>query len=170
MISRFSLTCFVGAALVALGLSAVYYSDASAAETPAIASAGIGSAIPPSPTMDEPAPRPSDSIDNPVTDPVAAWDDFQAARKIGWPAAVFAVVTMLMLALGTLGKSVTWLAWLSRGVAATAIGAVSAIGTACYDAVAAGGSWVAIGLAAVMAVAAFWQAQRGPVQPLSEGA
>jgi hypothetical protein len=109
------------------------------------------------------APRPSDALTNPATSPVAAWDDVLAARRVGWPAAVFACVTLLALALGTAGARFAWLSWLARGTAATLLGALAACGTAGYDAAIAGGSPAAVGSAAVLAVFAFWQARRTPV-------
>jgi hypothetical protein len=91
-----------------------------------------------------------------------ALDDAEAARRIGWPVGVFAIVTVLALSLGRAGVHlhVPWLAWLARGTAATVLGAVAAGGSAVVEVAALGGSPVAMGTAAVTAILAFWRARR----------
>jgi len=124
---------------------------------PAAPGAGSGSATTPTPV-----PLPSDSLHNPATDPVAAWDDAKSARKLGWPSLVFAVVTMLAWGLGTVGKNLTWLAWLNKGKTATILGAAAAIGMAGYNAAVEGGTIYAMGFAVLMALGAFWKAHKEP--------
>lgn len=113
------------------------------------------------------APASASELHNPATDPAASLSDAQAARQVGWPVAIMAIITMVALALGTAGAKVPWLAWLARGAAATMLGAVAACGSAAYNAAVAGGSAVPIGTAVVAAALAFWQAHRPP-QPALE--
>ncbi len=122
---------------------------------------GVGVASPvitPTPS----GPLPSDSLSNPASEPVAAWDDAVAARKIGWTALVFAVATMVAMGIGTLGKNMKQLAWLNRGKTAVVAGAVVAVGAAGFDVAAQGGSYVALLLALWSAGLAYYNSYREP--------
>lgn len=104
--------------------------------------------------------KPSDSLANPATDPLESVSDLKAAKKHGWPAAVFAAVVMLALAVGTAGKKINRLAWLGRGRWAVIVGGVTAVGAAGFDALLAGGSWLAVVTAVALTGAAYWQSSQ----------
>lgn len=125
----------------------------------------------PPPTPGDPPPpevKPSSTLHDPTTAPVAAWDDAKAARKVGWPALVFALATMLAIAVGTLGKNLKQLAWLNKGRWAVVVGGVAACGAAGYDAAMGGGSLVALGLALWGAFLAYWNSHRASAEPKLE--
>jgi hypothetical protein len=100
----------------------------------------------------------ADQLHDPLDQPVQAYDDLVAARKLGWPIAIFAGGVMLARLLGALGKKsdVSWLAWLGVGKKAIAISGAAAVLAAAYNALATGGSYAAVGMAAVLAFASFW--------------
>ncbi len=91
---------------------------------------------------------------------MAAWDEAKAARKVGWPLAVFAVLVMLSKALAygreklkavpVIGKAAQWLSVGKRAMLVVGFGTVAAAG---YDVLTAGGSLVAALFAAGVAVA-----------------
>lgn len=138
-----ALMFLIGAILALVLLSAWQYGLASAAEP-------VASVL----------PAPAAVLHDPVVDPTGAIDDIQAARRLGWPIAVGVIAALLAMALGTAGARIRWLSWLARGTAATALGAVSACGSAAFDAAVLGGSPVVVAVAAIGAVLAFWRAHR----------
>lgn len=128
--------------------------------------AGVAIPPPPADPSQPPAPevKPSDKLHDPTTDPVGAWSDAKAAKKVGWTAFVFALATMLAIGVGTLGKSVKQLAWLAKGRWAVVVGGVVAVGAACYDVAMAGGSLVALAMAAWSGFLAYWNSHREPTE------
>jgi hypothetical protein len=109
---------------------------------------------------------PAPEIEMPAEDVRAAVEaEADVARDIGRPILVGVLVTLLALALGTAGRHIRWLAWLGRGVWATAIGAASACGEAMIEVAIAGGSMHAVYAVAVAAVLAFWRARRPAPEP-----
>lgn len=97
------------------------------------------------------SPAPADKLHDPIAAPKAAWDDVKAAKKMGWPVLVFAVLVMLAKLLGR-AKKYKLLAALGKGKVAVVVGAVGALGTACYNAAAEGGAWSAMLLAGLVAI------------------
>lgn len=105
------------------------------------------------------AATPADGLRDPLLDPIGAIDDVKAARRVGWAAVLGAVLTMLSLAVGTLGRTVKALAWLRSGSWAIAVGLVGALGAGAYNAATQGGSWMAVVFAAMIGAAAWWNAR-----------
>ena len=94
------------------------------------------------------------AIDNPVTHPREAFDDLVAAKKIGWPALILVGLTMLLLAAST------WVPWLKQGARAFVVAAATTVLLAAGNTALTGGTWVAIGTAAVLAGLGYWQTNR----------
>lgn len=145
---RYALDLLV-ALLVGSTVFAVTDTIVFAADAPAITAgsgSGSGSAV----------PAPADQLHNPVDAPVAAYDDFKAAQKIGWPLALLAALVMLTRGIATAATrwSISWLAWLAKGAAATAISGAGAIGAAAFNTLALGGTWFAVAVAAMGALLA----------------
>lgn len=138
------------------------------ADAPAAPAVGSGSAVtPPAPPPVVTAPpTPADQLHDPTTHPMETISDVKAAKRYGWAAVVFAVVTILARLAGKLGHAVKWLAWLNQGIASVVVGAAAAIGTAAYNALAMGGSLLAAILAAAVALATLWN----PTTPKTEPA
>lgn len=129
------------------------------ADTPSDAGVGsgegshVGSAGEPATAL--PTTKPSDTVVNPVTQPVQAWSDEKAARKVGWPLAIWLGLVMLGKGLAysrdkfkttpVIGKLA---AWLAKGKGAMILAAIGGCGAAGYDTVVNGGSWVAALVAA----------------------
>lgn len=131
--------------LIAFG--AVAHAD-NAAPRVLVAQADTGSAAPATPAA---APTPADKLHDPLSAPGASWDDLKAAKKVGWPLAVFAGLIMLCKLLAR-AKSVSFLAALGKGKTAVVIGALGALGAACFNAAAEGGAWTALLVAGVTAI------------------
>jgi hypothetical protein len=128
------------------------------------ADTGSGSSLPPA-TTTGPAPKaPSVELHNPVTDPIAAFDDVKAAKKLGWPLALLALLIMLTRGLGTIGTrwgSMSWLAWLGKGSTAVIVSGVGTVATAAFNTLALGGTWFAV----MMAAAGAFFALLAPAKP-----
>lgn len=135
-----------------LGLSGVLVSTAFADGSAEVVAAPVAA--------EQPAPAPHDSIDNPLTSPVAAWDDLKAAKKVSWPMLIWAALAMLgkALAYGA-EKFKTWpvigklASWLAQGKRAMVVAGLGALGAAGFDVLASGGSWVAALIASGVAIA-----------------
>lgn len=107
-----------------------------------------------------PAHKPSDDLDNPAVNPIAAWDDAKAARKTSWPLAVWAVLAMVGKALAygadklkgvpVLGKLASMLA---TGKTAMVVAGIGAVGAAGFDVLANGGTLTAALVASGVAIA-----------------
>lgn len=84
--------------------------------------------------------RAAAQLHDPVSSPGGSWDDLKAARKVGWPLAVFVVLIALCKLAARLGGK-----WklLGAGKVAVVIGAVGAVAASCYNAAADGGAWTA---------------------------
>ncbi len=93
-------------------------------------------------------------VDNPVTDPGAAFDDIRAAKKLGWPALVIVALTALMLGLGTVFPQ------LAKGSAAFLLACGTTGLLAAGNTVLAEGSWMSVGTAALLAGFGVWKANR----------
>lgn len=144
--------CVLAIGLGLTALSLITAADAFAQES----GSGSGS---------DPAPLPSDSLDNPLSAPGPAFDDLKAAKKIGWAALAFAIVTMGAMAAGTVGRNIPWLSWLNRGRAAVIVGGVFATGAAGYNAAVEGGSIMAMIMAVMLGAAAYYNSHREPKAP-----
>lgn len=107
-------------------------------------------------------PTPTPVIDDPVQNPLGAIDDFEAAKRHGWPAAVLVGGIMLAMACRTLGRrlpNVGWLAWLNTGKRAFWITGGITVASAVLDVLWAGGSTYAMGWAGVLSIVALLNAQ-----------
>jgi hypothetical protein len=149
---------FVFASVVALVIvfcvreaHATVLMDAGPAPAVVAHDAGVASA----PAAGAPA---SGALHDPITEPGAAWDDVQGAKKVGWGVAVFACLVMLARLAGR-AKSIPWLAALGKGRTAVVVGGIGAVAVAAYDVAIQGGSWVSIAVASAVALAAYWNSQ-----------
>jgi hypothetical protein len=131
-------------------------SSTSPSPAPEVATAGSGSAAPAPAT----APKASDAIHNPATDPSAAWDDARAAKKTSWPLAVWAVLAMLGKALAYGATALAGVpllgrlaAMLAKGKAAMVIAGIGAVGAAGFDVLVNGGTLTAALVASSVAIA-----------------
>lgn len=144
-----------------------------------VAQADTGGAAPaapaaPSPELAAPAPgeatgsgseaTPADKLHDPLSSPGASWDDLKAAKKVGWPLAVFAGLIMLCKLLAR-AKSVSVLAALGKGKTAVVVAAVGAIATACFNAATDGGAWSATAFAGLLALAHYFDATPKDKEP-----
>lgn len=130
----FLIACCITAALVPL--------------SPAVADAGSNAPVlldagAPAP-VDAGTAKPSDTLDDPIAAPAAAWDDVKAAKKTGWSLALLGVLIMAARTAAGARNRYPWLAFLAKGKAAIGIAAILAIATASFDTLALGGSWVAV--------------------------
>lgn len=147
------------ALLIATGICstsvAVFYAGRADAQ-PVLVDAGVttaldaGSALAGSGSAVEPT-KPSDTIDDPIENPSEYISDVRLAKKTGWALAVLVVLFGICKLLGR-AKTIAWLAWLGRGKAALIIGASGAVIAALIDTIALGGTLVAAGYAAVLAL------------------
>lgn len=155
---RFIIAAVVGC-VIGFASVRIAQSDGSGSGS-AIGSAGSGSAvaIPDGSILVTPAPTPADALHDPLKEPAAAIDDVKAAKSLGWPVLVLAVVTLLARLAGSLGKSIPLLAPLGKGKVALVVGAIAAIGAAGYSAAFGGGSLVTIATAVLIAGIAAWNA------------
>ena len=138
--------------------------DTAPAETTAPApsageNAGSATVAAPDAGSSSSAATPADKLHDPVSAPGAAWDDVKAAKKVGWPVLVFVVLIMLCKLLSR-AKSLPYLAALGKGKAAVAIGALGALGAACYNAAADGGAWTALLVAGLVAIGHYFDADK----------
>lgn len=101
------------------------------------------------------APTPTDRLADPTKNPAQALSDIKQAERQGWPVLVFMIGAMLAKLLGR-AKKIAWLAWLDKGRTAIVVGAVGALLTAGYNAMADGGSLYAALYAGAIAGAAYW--------------
>lgn len=101
--------------------------------------------------------KPADKLHDPIDAPGAAWDDVKAAKKIGWPALVFAVTILLCKLLGR-SKKYAFLAFLGKGKVPVVVGALNAIAISCYNAAADGGAWTAMAFAGLMGLSHYLDA------------
>lgn len=104
-------------------------------------------------------PAPADSLHNPVDDPLAAVNDVRQAKKQGWALAILAAVIML-----TAGFAKASVKWPSAPLLSTInkhktviffVAGAGTVATSSYNALALGGSWYAVLMAAGGAVLAF---------------
>lgn len=133
---------FVGVALVLAGLMCVSHTALADGSAAAITD-------------------PATSLHDPLSAPAAAFDEIKSAQKIGWPLAVLAAAVILSKLLSRLGGF--W-SKLNSGKTALVIGALSAASAAAYNALATGGSWMAVALALIVAASAYWDSHAKPKQ------
>ncbi len=107
---------------------------------------------------------PSDSIDDPVKAPAAAFDDVKAAKKTGWTMLLLVVLIMALRGLGYLKG----LSFLARDRVAIVIGGAITVATALYDTLVLGGTWVAALYAAAAALAIWWRSAKAVVPAQGE--
>ncbi len=93
-------------------------------------------------------------VDNPVTDPAAAFDDVRAATKIGWPAGAIVALAVLFYGLGAAFPS------LRKGSTAFLLACGTAGLLAAGNTVLAHGSWASVVMAAVLAGFGVYQTNR----------
>lgn len=136
--------------------------EGSGAAASSPATEGSGSAIPPATvtTTTTTTVAPHDAVPNPVTSPVAAWDEAKAARKGGWAILVFFVLVALTKALAygrDKLKGMPGIGWIARrlavGKTAMIVAGVGAVAAAGYDVIAQGGSVTSALFAAGVALA-----------------
>ncbi|MGE0206158.1 MAG: hypothetical protein AB7E70_19450 [Hyphomicrobiaceae bacterium] len=112
--------------------------------------------------------KPSDALANPVDDPIEAYSDLKAAKRLGWAPFLLAIVVMLTAAFARAGQkwpTVKPLAWVAKKKwALLAISGAGLVAAASYNALALGGSAYAALLAAGTAVLALIR----PTAPTSE--
>jgi hypothetical protein len=150
-----ALLCILAIGLGTTGYAIVTVGDAFADEGSAIVDAGIGSGS----GSTEPAPpKPSDSLDNPVDDPVAAWNDLKAAKKLGWAAAILAGLVMAAAGLARAGErwpSSRFLAWfIEHKTVIFVVSGVGAVSAAAFNTLVLGGTMMAVVFAAAGAALA----------------
>lgn len=155
--TRFLLALIIGAGIT---FGAFTLIDAAADNEALVADAGSGSSLSvttatadtpvevSSTAAPAPTTKPADKLHD-ATNPGAAWDDLKAAKKVGWPLAIFAALIILARAVSKLGSKV---AFLGKGKVAVLVGAVGAIAASCYNAAADGGAWTATMVAGVTAL------------------
>jgi hypothetical protein len=90
---------------------------------------------------------------DPLTDPSAAFNSFQALYKISWPLAVIAGVAVIARLLGRFAPKLSFLA----GRPAAVVAVVAACSAAAFDVLALGGSWASVVVAAVTSLLTLWQ-------------
>ena len=149
------LAVLCGAVALLLSIASINVAHAQDAAVPAVAApqAAVSAVA---------APAPSDSLANPVDDPVEAISDLRAAKKQGWAFAIIAAVCMVAAGLGRAAvKWPSWpvLSWINthKKVLIVTTG-VSVTATAAFNALSLGGSWYASIGAAGAALLAYIQA------------
>jgi hypothetical protein len=103
--------------------------------------------------------KPSDKIHDPITEPGAAWDDVKAAKKIGWAAAVFAVL-LVIGRLASRAKSIGFLGWLGKGRTAIVVAGALAVAAGCYDVAVQGGSPLSMAVAGLLALGVYMKPEK----------
>lgn len=99
--------------------------------------------------------RPSDSIDDPLSNPTGTVEDIKQAKRLGWGVLVLALLVVVARLLGRLGGVFKVL---GKGKVALAIGAGGAFATTAFDALVLGGPWVTVIVTALIAGIAAWDA------------
>lgn len=122
-------------------------------QAPVYVAAAVGPDIEPPPVSEPPIVnvRPSETLHDPLTDLGASIDDLAAARHVGWALATLGALIMLSRSLQVAGRrwpAVGWLAWLNTGSRGFALAGLAAVGAAAFDALALGGTWLAVAFAA----------------------
>jgi hypothetical protein len=148
--SRIKIACIALVVAFAATWGAGYIAYSHADTGSAVLEAGSGS---------QAAAQPAAQLHDPISSPAASWDDLKAARKVGWPLVVFAGLIML----SRLAKRASErFAWLARGKTPVIVGALGALGAACYNAAATGGAWSATLFAGVMGLSHYLDAGGKP--------
>lgn len=151
----FGLSYIAVAVAIALGLLAIRDAAEARAEAPVIAltapHTGSASAVP---AMASPAQRPSDEIANPVDDPIGAINDAREAQRQNWALFGLAIAIMVSRGLGTLRSRYPASKLLARmtGRPGLIVAGVGFVGASAFDALALGGSWYAVVVAAIGAL------------------
>lgn len=128
-----------------LALGRVAHADPPA--SPGVAAAAELAPGPAGAASPAPAPKPSDQLDDPLAAPGDAYADLVAAKRSGgWALALLAGLVMLTRTLARLPGAVG--AWWRVGARATGLASAGAIGAAAFDALALGGTWIAVLFAA----------------------
>lgn len=140
----FAVTVEVGAIIFDATLA-----HAQAADAGIDAGSALGSAAAVAPT----APP----LHDPTQNPMAFLSDVEALKKYGWAAVVTAIAIGLLELAQWAGKSITALAFLSKGRTTVLLGGALGIGTAALAALLGAGSWAAVALAAMTALSVLWQ-------------
>ena len=95
---------------------------------------------------------PADKLHDPASNPSAAWSDMKAAKKVGWPLAVFAGLVLLCKLLAR-AKNYAMFSALGKGKTAVIVGATGALAASCYNAAVDGGAWTAVLLSGLVGLA-----------------
>ncbi len=141
-----SLLIVAGALLVSLGLCSFKDLGTAHADTPAMLDAGPGAG-----SGSATAPTTA-TIKDPSVDPAGYISQLENAKKNGWGVVVLVVVFGLCEIAAAAGKNIAWLAWLGKGRLSIAIGGAAAISMTSINSLAAGGTWMSVGVAALGAV------------------
>ena len=102
------------------------------------------------------------TLHDPTTAPSDAFSDLKLAKTAGWAVLAFAALLMASKVAAKLGSKVLILAKLGTGKIAVVIAGVGAIAAAGYDAALGSGSWTAALMAAVVAIAHYFDATPKP--------
>lgn len=115
----------------------------------AFADSGSAVILPPPDTQPAPEVKPSDKLHDPLTAPIAAWDDLKAAKKQGWAAAILCALVLLTATFARASsrwpKAFGWAA--KHKTAIIVVGAVGATAAAAFDTLVLGGSWMSVVMA-----------------------
>lgn len=158
------LLCFcLGSAAPLVAFYAGERSVQAAADTPTSATldAGLAASISIEPQAPQPPAviAPADQLHDPLSAPMAAFDDLKAAKRLGWGVAFLAGAILSLRLLSKLGG---FFKPLGEGKVALYLGAVGVLVLTAYNAVIQGGTWMAAAFTAIVAAAAWWDAHKQP--------
>lgn len=159
---RFTFSVLLAVSLAMIGVG-IHDAFAQPVDAGAEVLQDAGSASAPAPTA-----TPADKLHDPAAHPAAAWDDLKAAKKVGWPLAVFAGLLMACKLLKRAQKY-KLAAFLSKGKMPVLVGMVGALALACFNAAADGGAWTAVFVAGVTALAHYRDADPTTPEPDGQG-
>lgn len=149
--SVLAVLALASALLLSFALGSLYDVGRAQADNVALADAGATAITDAGAGSGSGSATPADKLHDPVAEPMAAFDDVVAMKKIGWPLALLGA--LIMLARGVQSAAKRWptvkaLAWLGTGVRAFVIAGVITVSTASFNALATGGTWFAVAMAA----------------------
>lgn len=89
----------------------------------------------------------ADKLHDPMVDPIGAFDDLKAAKKVNWPLALLAGLILLTKGLATASKkwpSFSGFSWLNKGKVAVVVAGILTVAVAAFNSLALGGTWFAV--------------------------